>query len=48
MSGVGNEDFAKKHARIAGKDVIGIMLINFIGVRPIRNQDFEVIGTFVQ
>ena len=37
VSGKGNEEFAKKHARIAGKDVTGIILINFIGVRPIRN-----------
>ena len=48
VSGRGNEEFAKKHARIAGKDVIGTVHINFIGVRPIRNSDYEVIGTFVQ
>ena len=48
VSGVGNEEFAKKHARVAGRDVIGRVDINFIGIRPIRNKDFEVIGTFVQ
>ena len=48
VSGLGNEEFVKKHARIAGKDVIGIININFISVRPIRNKDYEVIGTFVQ
>lgn len=47
VSGMGNEKFAKKHARLAGRDVIGIININFIGVRPIRNADHEVIGTFV-
>ena len=47
VSGVGNEKFAQKHSRIAGKDVIGIILINFIGVRPIRDSDYEVVGTFV-
>lgn len=48
VSGVGNEEFAKKHARVAGRDVIGQVDINFIGIRPIRNKDFEIIGTFVQ
>ena len=48
VSGRGNEEFARKHARVAGKDVIGIVLLNFIGVRPIRNSDYDVIGTFVQ
>lgn len=37
VSGVGNEAFAKKHARLANRDVIGLIHINFIGVRPIRN-----------
>ena len=31
-----------------GRDVVGIVNINFIGVRPIHNKDFEVIGTYVQ
>ena len=48
VSGLGNEELAKKHARVAGKDVVGLIYINFISVRPIRNKDFEVIGTFVQ
>ena len=48
VSGKGNEEFAKKHASIAGSDVVGIIDINFIGVRPIRNNDNEVVGTFVQ
>lgn len=47
VSGVGNEEFAKKHSRIVGKDVIGTIHLNFIGVRPIRNSDYDVIGTFV-
>ena len=47
VSGIGNEKFAKKHASIAGSDVVGIIDINFIGVRPILNNDNEVIGTFV-
>ena len=33
---------------MAGRDVVGIVNINFIGIRPIRNKDYEVIGTFVQ
>ena len=47
VSGVGNEAFAKKHARLAGRDVVGLIHINFIGVRPIRNSDFEIVGSFV-
>ena len=48
VSGRGNERFAAKHAGVAGRDVIGQILINFISVRPIRNKDFDVVGTFVQ
>ena len=48
VSGRGNEHFAAKHSRLAGRDVVGIVHINCIGVRPIRNKNFEVIGTFVQ
>lgn len=33
---------------MAGRDVVGIVNINFIGIRPIFNKDFEIIGTFVQ
>lgn len=47
VSGLGNDRYVKKHHRIAGKDVIGTILINFIGISPIRNKDFEVVGTFV-
>jgi len=47
ISGRGNEAFAKKHARIANRDVIGIIDINLFSVRPIRNSDYDVIGTFV-
>ena len=48
VSGVGNEQFAKKHARLASRDVVGCIHLNFIGVRPIRNSDFEIVGSFVQ
>lgn len=47
VSGIGNEEFVKKHSRIVGRDVVGVINLNFIGVRPIRNKDFEVTGTFV-
>ena len=46
-SGVGNEKFIKKHERLASRDVIGCIHLNYIGVRPIRNSDFEVIGSFL-
>ena len=48
VSGLGNQAYAQKHSRIVGRDVLGTVNINFIGVRPIRNKDFDVIGTFVQ
>lgn len=47
-SGLGNEHWVNKHASHAGKDVIGTIMINYLGVRPIRNKDFEIIGSFVQ
>ena len=47
VSGVGNEEFAKKHAKKCGRDVVGVVLINFIGVRPIKNSSGDIIGTFL-
>lgn len=47
-SGHGNEDFVRKHAACAGKDVIGEMNINYIGIRPARNFRGEIYGTFLQ
>jgi hypothetical protein len=47
VSGRGNEHFVEKHSRLAGRDVVGIVDMNYIGVRPIRNKDFDTIGTFV-
>ena len=48
VSGRGNEHFAEKHMRSAGRDVVGLMHLNMHNIKPIRNKDFEVIGTFVQ
>ena len=48
VSGLGNEKFAIKHARVAKKDVIGRVDLNFIGVRPLRNKEFDIVGTSVQ
>lgn len=48
VSGVGNEEFVKKHKRKANRNVIGLIHVNYIGVRPIRNSDFEIVGSFVQ
>lgn len=47
VSGIGNEEFIKKHKRKAKKDVIGHILLNYIGVRPIRDEDNAIVGTFV-
>ena len=47
-SGHGNEEFVRKHAALAGKDVIGEMNINYIGIRPARNYRGEIYGTFLQ
>ena len=48
VSGHGNEKYAIKHAACAGKDVIGEMNINYIGIRPARNYKGEIYGTFLQ
>ena len=48
VSGKGNDKFAKKHGRTVGKDVKGKIDLNFIGVRPLRNKDYDIVGTFVQ
>lgn len=48
VSGLGNEKFVKKHAKTAGKDVIGRFDLNFFGIRPLRNKDHDIVGTFVQ
>ena len=48
VSGQGNEKFANKHARVAGKDVIGRIDLNLIAVRPLRNKEYDIIGTFIQ
>jgi len=48
VSGVGNEKFAKKHANVVKRDVIGRIDLNFIGVRPLRDKEQDVVvGTFV-
>ena len=47
-SGRGNEEFIEKHKRLAGRDVIGNILINFISVRPVRNKEYQIVGTFIQ
>ncbi len=48
ISGHGNEEFVRKHAACAGKDVVGEMNINYIGIRPARNYRGEIYGTFLQ
>lgn len=47
-SGHGNEEFARKHAAHAGKDVVGEVNINYIGIRPARNYRGDIYGTFLQ
>lgn len=47
-SGWGNEFLAHKYAKLAGKDVIGTVNINYIGIRPYKNNYGDVIGTYVQ
>lgn len=48
VSGWGNEFLATKYAKMAGKNVIGTVNINYIGIRPYKNHYGEVVGTFVQ
>lgn len=44
-SGWGNEKIEQKYARLAAKDVIGTVNINYIGIKPVRNHYGEVTGT---
>lgn len=48
VSSYGNEEFVRKHAACAGKDVIGEMNINYIGIKPARNYRGEIYGTYLQ
>lgn len=47
VSGWGNEHLELKYAKLAGKDVIGTVNINYIGIKPVLNHYGEVTGTHV-
>lgn len=38
ISGIGNEHFAKTHKNLVGKDVLGLIKVNYLGIRPLKNQ----------
>ena len=42
VSGLGNEDYAKKYERLVGMDVLGMMNIYYMGVYPLIDENGEV------
>lgn len=48
VSGWGNDFLANKYAKLAGKNVIGTVNINYIGIRPYKNHYGDIVGTYVQ
>ena len=48
VSGRGNEHFVKKHKSRIGRDVVGRVNLNYMGIKPIRNLHGDVIGTHIQ
>ena len=48
VSGWGNEFLEHKYAKLAGKNVIGTININYLGIRPYKNSYGEVVGTHIQ
>ncbi len=47
VSGLGNEEYIKKHSKVAKSDVIGIFNLNYLGIKPLRNAYGDVVGTYV-
>ena len=47
MSGRGNDDYAKRHEDLVGKTIVGLVDINYIGVRPLTDDDGDIVGTVV-
>jgi hypothetical protein len=46
-SGVGNEKFQEKFSKVAGKDVIGTVNLNYIAIKPVKDHTGAVTGTQV-
>ena len=47
MSGRGNEDYARRHENLTAKMIVAMMHINYIGIKPLIDDDGEVIGSIV-
>ena len=48
VSGRGNEEYEKEYERLVGADVLGMMHIYYLGVKPLVDDDGEIQGTVVQ
>ena len=48
VSGLGNDKFKKKHAKLIKNDVFGTFNVNYLGIKPMFDQYGDVIGTHVQ
>ena len=48
VSGWGNEYFEKKFKKVAKRDVVGVMNLNYHAIKPVKNHYGEVIGTRLQ
>lgn len=44
----GNEAYQLKYSKLAGRDVIAQLNLNYIGIRPVKNAQNEITGTHVQ
>lgn len=49
VSSLGNRDYEHRYANLAQRDVIGKINLNYLGIRPIKQDQFsnEIIGTYV-
>lgn len=48
VSGKGNDEFEKKYKERIRRDVLGRVNINYLGIKPIRNQHGDILGTHLQ
>lgn len=48
VSGIGNDQYAKKHSKVCKSDVVGLFNMNYLGIKPIKDSYGDIVGTFVQ
>ena len=47
VSGRGNEEYAQQNERLVGMDVLGMMNIYYLGVKPLVDNYGEIQGTIL-